>query len=88
LRGGKDFQIFWKCFQNKRKENPNIQEGRSKFKEGKSNLFVLVVELADGRKRSVRIAATDLVPPGNSSSAAEPSLPRISVRTLIPLARH
>jgi hypothetical protein len=48
----------------------------------------VVVELADGRKRSVRIAATDLVPPGNSSSAAEPSLPRISVRTLIPLARH
>ena len=33
----------------------------------------VVVELADGRKRSVRIAATDLVPPGNSSSAAEPS---------------
>ena len=48
----------------------------------------VVVELADGGKRSVRIAATDLVPPGNSSSAAEPSLPRISVRTLIPLARH
>ena len=48
----------------------------------------VVVELADGRKRSVRIAATDLVPPGNSSSAARPSLPRISVRTLIPLARH
>ena len=48
----------------------------------------VVVELADGRKRSVRIAATDLVPPGNSCSAAEPSLPRISVRTLIPLARH
>ena len=48
----------------------------------------VVVELADGRKRSVRIAATDLVPPRNSSSAAEPSLPRISVRTLIPLARH
>ncbi len=48
----------------------------------------VVVQLGDGRKRSVRIAATDLVPPGNSSSAAEPSLPRISVRTLIPLARH
>ncbi len=48
----------------------------------------VVVELADGRKGSVRIAATDLVPPGNSSSAAEPSLPRVSVRTLIPLARH
>jgi hypothetical protein len=48
----------------------------------------VVVELADGRKRSVRIAATDLVPPGNLSSAAEPSLPCISVRTLIPLARH
>ena len=48
----------------------------------------VVVELADGRKRSVRIAATDLVPPGNSSSAAEPGLPRVSVRTLIPLARH
>ena len=48
----------------------------------------VVVELTDGRKRSVRIAATDLVPPRNLSSAAEPSLPRISVRTLIPLARH
>ena len=48
----------------------------------------VVVELADGRKRSVRIAATDLVPPGNSCSATGPSLPRISVRTLIPLARH
>jgi hypothetical protein len=48
----------------------------------------VVVELGDGRKRSVRIAATDLVPPGNSSSAAGPILPRISVRTLIPLARH
>jgi hypothetical protein len=48
----------------------------------------VVVELGDGRKRSVRIAATDLVPPGNSSSAAGPTLPRISVRTLIPLARH
>ena len=47
-----------------------------------------VVELCDGRKRSVRIAATDLVPPRNSSSAAGPSLPRISVRTLIPLSRH
>ena len=48
----------------------------------------VVVALADGRKRSVRIAVTDLVPPGTSSSATEPNLARISVRTLIPLARH
>ena len=48
----------------------------------------VVVQLVDGRKRSVRITATDLVPPGNLSSATGPSLPRISLRTLIPLARH
>ena len=52
-------------------------------RSGRSPSYV-VVQLADGRKRSVRIAATDLVPPGNSSSAAEPSLPRIRGGPLIP----
>jgi hypothetical protein len=40
----------------------------------------VVVQLGDGRKRSVRITATDLVPPGNSCSATGPSLPRIGDR--------
>ena len=56
-------------------------------RSGRGPAYV-VVELADGRKRSVRIAATDLVPRGNSSRAAGPDPPRISVRTLIPLAQH
>jgi hypothetical protein len=56
-------------------------------RSGRGPAYV-IVELADGRKRSVRIAATDLVAPGNSSSAPQPGLPRISVRTLIPLAQH
>ena len=48
----------------------------------------VVVELADGRKRSVRIEATDLIPAGEPASATGQSLPRVSVRTLIPLAQH
>ena len=60
-----------------------VARGRS----GRGPAYV-VVELADGRKRSVRIAATDLVPPADTPSAPGPQLPRISVRTLIPLARH
>jgi len=48
----------------------------------------VVVELSDGRKRSVPLAATDL---GQSASALNPTGPglaRISVRTLIPLAQY
>jgi hypothetical protein len=47
----------------------------------------LVVELPDGRKRSIRIASTDLAATVITSGAA-PDLPRISVRTLIPLGQH
>jgi len=56
-------------------------------RSGRGPAYV-VVELADGRKRSIRIAATDLVRPERSFSATAPSLPRVSVRTLIPLAQH
>jgi hypothetical protein len=61
----------------------SVVRGRS----GRGPAYV-VVELADGRKRSVRIAATDLVPAGDTPGASGSKLPRISVRTLIPLARH
>jgi hypothetical protein len=45
----------------------------------------VVITLPDGRRRSVRRAATDLVfPPW----PVVPNIPRISIRTLIPLARH
>ena len=44
----------------------------------------IAVRLADGRRRLVRRAATDLDRP----ATAEPEAPRISVRTLLPLARH
>ena len=47
----------------------------------------MVVELPDGRKRSIRIASTDLAAPVIESGAA-PELPRISVRMLIPLVQH
>ena len=46
----------------------------------------LVVALPDGRKRSIRIASTDLASTVTTSGA--PDLPRISVRTLIPLMQH
>jgi hypothetical protein len=46
----------------------------------------LVVALPDGRKRSIRIASTDLASTVTVSGA--PDLPRISVRTLIPLMQH
>ena len=45
----------------------------------------VAVELPDGRRRSVRKTATDLVVP---SQPVGSNLPRISIRTLIPLARH
>src|SRR5947207_9859947 len=58
------------------------------FKErsGRGPAYV-VVELPDGRKRSIRIASTDLTATVITSGAA-PDLPRISVRTLIPLVQH
>jgi hypothetical protein len=45
----------------------------------------VAVELPDGQRRSVRRVATDLVVP---SQPVGSNLPRISLRTLIPLARH
>ena len=56
-------------------------------RSGRGPAYV-VVELSDGRKRSVRITATDLVQPANLSRPTGPGLPHISVRTLIPLAQH
>jgi hypothetical protein len=47
----------------------------------------VVVALPDGRKRSIRIASTDLAATVIRSGAVA-VLPRISVRTLIPLAQH
>ena len=47
-----------------------------------------VVRLPDGRTRSIRITATDLAAPDCSERAQAAGLPRISVRTLIPLAQH
>src|SRR4051794_34122661 len=45
----------------------------------------LVVELGDGRRRSIRRLVTDL---GKPLSPRASDLPRISARTLLPLARH
>ena len=48
----------------------------------------VVVTLADGRRRSIRRAATDLG--GTAAMAAESgsTLPRVSARTILPLAHH
>ena len=48
----------------------------------------VVVELGDGRRRSIRRSATDLGTPSSVASPRASDLPRISVRTLLPLARH
>src|SRR3954463_10692175 len=48
----------------------------------------LVVELGDGRRRSIRRLVTDLGMPSSVSSPRASDLPRISARTLLPLARH
>ena len=53
-------------------------------RSGRGPTYV-VVELPDGRKRPIRIASTDLAATVITSGAA---LPRISVRTLIPLVQH
>jgi hypothetical protein len=56
-------------------------------RSGRGPAYV-VVELPDGRRRSIRVSSTDrgkavTAPPSKGSA-----LPRISVRTLIPLTRH
>ena len=48
----------------------------------------VVVRLPDGRRRSIRITATDLSAPDCSTRTPAASLPRISVRMLVPLAQH
>jgi hypothetical protein len=55
-------------------------------RSGRGPTYV-VVALPDGRKRSIRIASTDLASPVITSGAV-PDLPRISVRRLIPLVQH
>jgi hypothetical protein len=56
-------------------------------RSGRGLAFV-VVALPDGRRRSIRISCTDLghASPPADKRALDP--PRVSVRTLIPLARH
>jgi len=48
----------------------------------------VVVALPDGRRRSVRIASTNLAEAPTVPGPDLPSLPRISARTLIPLMQH
>lgn len=48
----------------------------------------VVVELSDGRRRSIRVSSTDLGEPPITANAKGSVVPRISVRTLIPLTRH
>ena len=48
----------------------------------------VVVKLPDGRKRALPIVATDLTASDRPTSRSAATLPRISVRTLIPLAQH
>jgi hypothetical protein len=55
-------------------------------RSGRGPTYV-VVQLPDGRKRPIQIASTNLAATVITSGAA-PDLPRISVRTLIPLVQH
>src|SRR5215211_2620769 len=48
----------------------------------------VVIELGDGRRRSIRRSATDLGTPSSDASLRASDLPRISARILLPLARH
>ena len=48
----------------------------------------IVVELPDGRRRSLRRSVTDLAGVVEATSNAVREAPRISARTLLPLARH
>ena len=58
-----------------------------KERSGRGPAYV-VVALPDGRRRSVRIAATDLAETPIISRSNATDLPRISARTLIPLMQH
>jgi hypothetical protein len=48
----------------------------------------IVVELPDGRRRSLRRSVTDLAGVAATTPSAAREVPRISARTLLPLARH
>jgi hypothetical protein len=48
----------------------------------------IVVELPDGRRRSLRRSVTDLAGVVEATPSAAREAPRISARTLLPLARH
>jgi hypothetical protein len=56
-------------------------------RSGRGPAYV-VVELSDGRRRSIRVSSTDLGEPPITANAKGSVVPRISVRTLIPLTRH
>jgi hypothetical protein len=56
-------------------------------RSGRGSAFV-VVELADGRRRAIRISCTDLAHAAVETISPPPTLGRISVRTLIPLMQH
>jgi hypothetical protein len=56
-------------------------------RSGRGPAYV-VVELSDGRRRSIRKSSTDLGEPPITANAKGSAVPRISVRTLIPLTRH
>ena len=56
-------------------------------RSGRGPTFV-VVALPDGRKRSIRIASTDLGQAPTAADRKAPDLPRVNVRTLIPLTQH
>ena len=58
-----------------------------KERSGRGPAYV-VVELPDGRRRSIRIASTDLAETINLPARTAADLPRISARTLIPLVQH
>jgi len=51
-------------------------------------LAYIVVQLPDGRRRSIRVSSTDLSEPPIASDSKGSAVPRISLRTLIPLTRH
>ncbi|WP_210205930.1 hypothetical protein, partial [Bradyrhizobium algeriense] len=58
-----------------------------KERSGRGPAYV-VVALPDGRRRGVRIASTDLTETSIAFRPNAADLPRISVRTLIPLMQH
>lgn len=58
-----------------------------KERSGRGPAYV-VVALPDGRRRGIRIASTDLAETSITSRPNAADLPRISVRTLIPLMQH